>query len=488
MPSSLTIAPCEWVSFSITVSSEIQIDEHTTEVRPGDWDTCRVTGLPNCYDEDTSLHAVVIASSGTAAEGCLWQPPQDAPVPATYTVQVKVFNDPTAPGYRADRKDSNSTHNYTITVQWPALSVHITEPACEGASVETAAKYYYGESQYDNGGTMETHTVAQVMLAAEATLDCAADSATWTAAPAAAGQARRWFNRNAAGQYTESPAPKGRDVMLWYDGAPADNAGFGERWASVDCHGAHDSHTKHHFYLYFDPEGTMHPTLMAGESPSARWPDWCFYWPKTSAGADQPAFKYNAGLPNPWGMTMFPGNPADPMGTIYLGPGVLAGYQENRDVPYNGMSWQGIDLYANAIRHEAVHRASYLEWWPNGYTPATLDPLLWYLNPPGGVAMDADWPQGDKIPSRVEETVSDDPSLSSYLQSLNMDAAGFPVAKVLRWDRRDTDGDDVDDEEEYTQAIQLRDHPWNPGDADDEDWSWGGHHCPQENCPAAEGH
>lgn len=184
-------------------------------------------------------------------------------------------------------------------------------------------------------------------------------------------------------------------------------------------------------HLFYPEEKTNHPGAGSGTTPN-----WYYYW-------DQISFV------DYWNIQYDPSRAlghTDWSGTAWVG---YVGTENNEsytvpDGPLAQEVLEGVDHFAWACRHEGRHCETSTSWYPNGYQPG-LD------------AADHDW-----MPDGQESALG-----GTWQHPLN----GGPFI-VGAWD---TDGDQMRDDEDYTQWTQC---PWVEGAADSQDWAHPGHQYP----------
>jgi hypothetical protein len=229
----------------------------------------------------------------------------------------------------------------------------------------------------------------------------------WTLA-SIEGSTLTWLN-SGVGVYSEAFHDWREEAS--YSGLPTDNAAFGAKGATVAISGLNcpqNGSAK----IFFDMTAKNHPGSGSGTTPN-----WYYYWSQT--GADNGSHSYDDSIVAPtFGKTVWENG----QWVAKIG---RDDYQSTGR--YGGVD--GIDHFANTVRHENQHVTDLGSWWPTGYNNS----------------LDGD---GDVVPDSLEPSLGYDPNAT------------------------DTDGDGDRDVEDHAYDNQP---DWDEGSADSSDWAKNGH-------------
>jgi len=223
----------------------------------------------------------------------------------------------------------------------------VEEPGeCANAQVNILSPYDRFKVSYDDSPRGVLEFEAAAMVTPE---DCA-DEIVWTANPIGETEAA-------------IKPPTGNEVSVRYEGLPESNDDFGPVRFSARVLGAGETRE---VLAFFEEGAANHPGNRAGETPN-----WFYYWEQTQANGGLEAH-YLSSMPDCGG-----GIPAARYvfddDRLYLSDKVVSAYC----VPRNGVELngsEGIDCYAELVRHENHHRIELHSWWPVEYGLVTLNP------------------------------------------------------------------------------------------------------------------
>jgi hypothetical protein len=233
------------------------------------------------------------------------------------------------------------------------------------------------------------------------------------------------------------------------NGLPASNDAFGQSgrtvtW-SVNGGGVTSTQTAP-VWLFFAPAATNHPNtndLPKAPGVTARTTNWYYYWSQTAA--NPPGGPYRDS--QYWGANN-PGWDGRADWSASLGAWICVIYSPANTSSTVWSGAQGIDFFANVVRHEHQHLVDFRAWWGAANRVSAQD-------------MDGDW-----IPDAIE------PSMSGRVYS---------AATPYTWPDEFGYGGQFDPADGRIHILDQEDHAlrnqdsWTAGSADAADWTQGGH-------------
>lgn len=396
--------------------TNISVHTRFTHLREGKWDS--VGGVGSGFTVDVGVY------KECTNEDYMWLGESADPLrgPGQYKMIVE--------GYEQSSSYSNnmihSQPQKRIYQEIPFVVVE--EPGdCANADVVITSPYDGYKFSFDNSAEGRLEFDAQAMVSPA---DCA-DEIFWSAAAIGDIEA------------TIKPAT-GEKVSIRYKGLPENNDDFGPLQISARVLGAGENRE---LLTFFNGTAKNHPGGGAGETPN-----WFYYWGQTQANGEIEAH-YVPSMPDCGG-----GIPAARYvfdeDRIYLSDKVVNVYCVRR----NGVEAQGsegIDCYAELIRHENHHRVELHSWWPVKYGLVTLNPpscddfIANTFKQFNGIDSDR-----DQVPDYVEEALN---ATRHCDKDNNMSCSGRPLHLS-----------GVRDVEMNAYDVGWM---WGRGDADIEDWS-----------------
>jgi hypothetical protein len=251
-----------------------------------------------------------------------------------------------------------------------------------------------------------------------------------------------WYMSPEESYLSEEPATEGIGITYRAEKLPENNSSFGKKRVKLD-------------YQEYDCNCTSEETEIeifyprdAKNNPDGTIPNWAYYWNKTSAKTNY-KFDVVPKIPDDKTIIALPGFACLGLVLDSYNTGVVARYDPFKGkiwVPENlpvmncpsrpdGTKYEGIDCFAQVIRHEGRHKDQLISWWgPNMANYNCIDDV-----------------DGDFLPNAVEMATEGCNSL------LPWSCPGRPTWLGTVFDV------DID---AYEYGWK-----WNPGDADKEDWS-----------------
>jgi hypothetical protein len=231
---------------------------------------------------------------------------------------------------------------------------------------------------------------------------------------------RTWDPSTAHGE-----AGSGRISTVTFTDLPANNSSFGKKRITLSYNYDGISFTIYRdIKVFFPRDATNHP--------GGTTPNWFYYWIQTSANYGSPQYDPNI----PWSKIDWRNNQWI---AIVVAP-VPGSYTPPPGGDNTGNQLDGIDTFAWTCRHEGRHVETSTQWYPFGYNSS--------------IDGDSDW-----MPNLLE------PILGGTQENPINGGPFIPGVK-------DSDGDGMRDDEDYTVATQAN---WTEGSADTKDWSDPGH-------------
>lgn len=186
---------------------------------------------------------------------------------------------------------------------------------------------------------------------------------------------------------------KGDHIEFRYNGLPERNSEFGPKTLRAKTSGKCNCQREETVRTFFDPLDRSHP---GGDAA----PNWFHYWKQTSGvpAAMRGIIKFRESVEDP----RMPGESAalyDPeTATVYLSKLIATadGCQPRRSKTtflQNGEHAQGIDCFAEDVRHELQHRQDAIDWWGSPKGIASMNVLEWLAK---------DW-DADQVPNVIED-------------------------------------------------------------------------------------
>ena len=241
------------------------------------------------------------------------------------------------------------------------------------------------------------------------------------------GSTKTWDAANPGGR----PIANGSDLTatLYYTTLPENNSAFGLKFGRMTLDGAEVDQKC--FWAFYDADAYNYPGCADPDEYPKTPPNYFFYYRQTPANYGTPEYGYRGKSEE----TRPAGQPSLRPHYLYYvnaGPNWRGGY----DVRYGqnaGRSYQYINVFAYACRHEATHGMDFDNWWPDGWVSTN----------------DVDQPQPDSIPSTIEPALGFDPSLTATYER---------PEGVSPWD----------DDQQHTLDHEPT---WGEKDGDDYDWA-----------------
>jgi len=190
----------------------------------------------------------------------------------------------------------------------------------------------------------------------------------------------------------EPSSKKSDHVKFTYEKMPAQNSDFGEKKLTAKTSGKCDCKREETIRAFFPDIDSNHPDDST--------PNWYYYWKQTAAApaAARAIMSYQKVVTDP-NMTGTPIAKYDQESGKLLLSDLVFGRKACRDevspdthTP-TGRHAEGIDCFAETVRHEMQHRTDAIDWWGRSSGPYGVTLPEWFLR---------DWDH-DQVPNAVEE-------------------------------------------------------------------------------------
>ncbi len=241
------------------------------------------------------------------------------------------------------------------------------------------------------------------------------------------GSTPSWSPDHPGGQPTASGSSL--FATLYYTNLPPNNSAFGLKFGRVRLDG--EVHDEKCFWVFYLADAFNYPGCSDPNEDPKTPPNYFYYYRQTPANYGSPEYGYRGKSEE----TRPAGQPSlRPPYLYYVNAGPK--WRGRYDVLYGqnaGRSYQYINVFAYACRHEATHGMDFDSWWPNGWVSTN----------------DVDQPQPDSIPSTIETTLGFDPSLTATHER---------PEGVSPWD----------DDQQHTLDHEPT---WGEKEGDDHDWA-----------------
>jgi hypothetical protein len=192
----------------------------------------------------------------------------------------------------------------------------------------------------------------------------------------------------------EPPTKKSDRVKFTYDNMPKRNSDFGDKKLTAKTTGKCDCQRDETIRTFFPDVDSNHPDDST--------PNWYYYWKQTAAApaAARAIMNYQKAVTDP-NMTGTPIARYDQESGKLLLSDLVFGRKACRDEvspdthTATGRHAEGIDCFAETVRHEMQHRTDAIDWWGSPSGPYSVTLAEWFLR---------DWDH-DQVPNAVEENL-----------------------------------------------------------------------------------